>query len=145
MNIATELKELELQMKIDPEQLTLSLECFIRSQINKLERDGIILGLSGGIDSAVVAVLCQRAIGSEKILALIMPDKDSNQEHMKDALNYAKALNIETKYIDLSPHLKKLGVYQLFILTKFPLIRRTRITLTKWAYGFYQKKTGETP
>jgi NAD+ synthase len=145
VNLDTRLKELEFQLKIDPKQLTTSLEDFIRRHVNKLERDGVILGLSGGIDSAVVAALCQKAVGSEKILGLIMPDKDSKQEHMKDALNYAKELNIPTKYIDLSPHLKKLGVYQLFVLNKIPFTRKRRGILTKWAYGFYQKKTGETP
>lgn len=132
-------------MKIEPETLCLSLEDFIRKHVNKLEREGAILGLSGGIDSAVVATLCQRAISSEKILALVMPDRDSKQEHVRDALDFAKELNIETKLIDLSAYLKKLGAYDLFILHKIPLTGKPRGNLTKWAYNFYWRSTGETP
>ncbi len=146
MNLDAKLKELESQMKIDLEQLTLSLEDFILTKVNKLEREGVILGLSGGLDSAVVAALCKRAVGSEKVLALIMPDKDSKREHVNDALDYAKELNIATKFIDLKPYLKKLGVYQLFMLNKIPFIgKNTRANLTKWAYDFYRKQTGDTP
>jgi len=53
-------------MKINPEKVALSLENFIREYTEKLEREGAILGLSGGIDSAVIAVLCVRALDPKK-------------------------------------------------------------------------------
>jgi len=65
------IKYLYSLMKIDRPQIASSLENFIREYMEKLERDGIILGLSGGIDSAVVAALCKEAVGSDKVLALI--------------------------------------------------------------------------
>jgi NAD+ synthase len=129
-------------MKNDFTGLLLSIRNYVSLNSAK---GGVVLGLSGGIDSAVVAALCQRALGSEKTLALIMPDKDSKEDHMKDALNYARELNIRTVHIDMSPYLKKLGVYQLFVLNKIPLIGKIKGILTKWAYDFYKKKTGETP
>lgn len=67
------IKELNSQMKIDQGKLSLSFENFIREYMVELERDGVILELSGGIDSAVVASLCKKAVGSEKVLDLIMP------------------------------------------------------------------------
>src|SRR4030042_6997719 len=104
MNDKTELKNLKSQMKIDPEKLSHSLENFTKEYMEKLEREGVILGLSGGIDSAVVAALCKRAVGSEKTLALIMPEKDSKKEHIKDASNFAKELSIRTRLFDLTPY-----------------------------------------
>lgn len=77
----------------------------------KLEREGVILGLSGGIDSAVVASLCKRAVGSEKVLALIMPEKDTKKENVNDAINFAKELNIEARLVDISSYLNKFNVY----------------------------------
>jgi len=112
------LKKLKAKMKIEPEKISLSLENFIREYTEKLEREGVILGLSGGIDSAVIAVLCVRALGPKKILALVMPEKDSKKEHTEDALNFARELNIETKLIDITSYLEELGVYKLFPLDK---------------------------
>jgi len=144
MSFASKIDSLKSQMTIEPERLSLSLERFIREHVGKLEREGAILGLSGGVDSAVVATLCKRAIGAENTLALIMPDKDSKKEHIRDALSFAQQLNIRTKLIDLSPYLKRLGTYDLFTLNKLPLPPKLRGILTKRAYQFYHRKTGES-
>ena len=130
---------------MNPSQVALSLENFIREHVDKLERDGVILGLSGGIDSAVVAELCKRAVGPERTLALLMPEKDSEDEHIKDALNFAKELGIEAKLINLTPYLKKLGVYRLAPLSRIPFSHKLRGSLIKRAYHFYERKTGENP
>ncbi|MDO9555830.1 MAG: NAD(+) synthase [Atribacterota bacterium] len=105
------LEKLKAEMKIEPEKISLSLENFIREYTEKLEREGVILGLSGGIDSAVIAALCVRALGPKKTFALIMPEKDSKKEHTKDALNFAQELGIEAKLVDITPYLEELGVY----------------------------------
>ena len=145
MNDKSELKNLKFQMKIDSEKLSHSLVNFIREYMEKLEREGVILGLSGGIDSAVVAALCKRAVGSEKTLALIMPEKDSKEEHVKDALNFAKELGIEARLIDTTPYLKELEVYKLAPLSRIPILNRLRGPLIKRAYHYYERKTEETP
>ncbi len=139
------LEDLRLQMKIKPEEVSLSLENFIREYVDKLERSGVILGLSGGIDSAVLATLCKRAVGPERTLALIMPEKDSEDEHIKDALNFAKELGIEAKLINLTPYLKKLGVYRLAPLSRIPFSHKLRGSLIRRAYNFYERKTGDNP
>jgi len=145
MDYETELENLKFQMKIEPEKLSHSLENFIKEYMEKLEREGVILGLSGGIDSAVVAALCKRAVGSERTLALIMPEKDSKEEHVKDALNFAKELGIEARLIDITPYLKELEVYKLAPLSRIPILNRLRGTLIKKAYHYYERKTGESP
>jgi NAD+ synthase len=139
------LEKLKSEMKIEPEKLSLSLENFIREYAEKLEREGVILGLSGGLDSAVVAALCKRALGPKKILALIMPEKDSKKEHIKDALNFAQELGIEAKLVDITSYLKELGVYKLFPLDKLFSWGKLKGVLVKKAYRFYERKTGKLP
>jgi len=139
------LEKLKAEMKINPEKLALSLENFIREYTEKLEREGVILGLSGGIDSAVIAVLCVRALGPKKTFALIMPEKDSKKEHTRDALNFARELNIEAKLVDITPYLEKLGVYELFPLDKLLSLGKLKGALVRKAYHFYERKTGKLP
>ena len=132
-------------MKIEPEKVALSLGNFIREYTDKLERGGVILGLSGGIDSAVIAALCVRALGPKKTLALIMPEKDSKKEHTQDALNFARELNIKAKLIDITPYLEDLGVYKLFPLDKILSLGKLKGALIRKAYHFYERKTGKLP
>jgi len=145
MNDSNKLVKLKSKIKIYPEKLSFYLENFIKEYMEKLEREKVILGLSGGIDSAVVAALCKRAVGSGKTLALIMPDKDSKKEHIRDALNFAKTLNIKTKLIDISPYLKKLRIYKLFPLNELPFLGKLKGYLVKKACNFYKRKEGEPP
>lgn len=137
------LEKLKAEMKIDTEKVALSLENFIGEYTKKLEREGAILGLSGGIDSAVIAALCVRVLGLKKTLVLIMPEKDSKKEHIQDALNFARELNIEAKLVDITPYLKELGVYKLFPLDKLLSLGKLKGTLVKKAYHFYERKTGK--
>jgi len=139
------LEKLKLEMKINPERTALSLENFIREYTEKLEREGVVLGLSGGIDSAVIAALCVRALGPKKTFALIMPEKDSKKEHTKHALNFAQGLGIEAKLVDITPYLEEIGVYKLFPLDKLLSWGKLKGVLVKKAYRFYERKTGKLP
>jgi NAD+ synthase len=145
INAGTDISDLRATMKTDCQGLTLSSEEFIRTSSEKLQREGVILGLSGGVDSALVASLCVRAVGSKKVLALIMPEKDSEPRHISDARQVAEKLGIEAKVIDITPYLKKFGTYKLFPFRGIPLPRGVRGALTRRAYKYYEKKTGETP
>jgi len=132
-------------MEMNPEQVALSLENFIREHVDKLERDGVILGLSGGIDSAVVAELCKRAVGPERTLALLMPEKDSEKEHIQDALDFGKELGIETRLINITPYLKKLGIYKFSPFSAIPFSRKLRGLLIRKLIHYYEGRTGEHP
>jgi NAD+ synthase len=70
--------------------------------------------LSGGVDSAVVAKLCVRAIGPEKVLALYIAHKYGAAKHREDAKRIANLLGIKLEVIDLEPLLEGLGVYNRF-------------------------------
>lgn len=68
---------------------------------NRLSR--AVLGLSGGIDSALVAVLAQRALGAENVLGVLLPSRYTSQQSVDDALQLAQNLGIETKTIQIDP------------------------------------------
>jgi NAD+ synthase len=100
-------------MKENLEEISLKIEKFIREQVKRFRKSGVILGLSGGLDSSVVAFLAVRALGKDKVFGLIMPDRESSRENIEDAKLVAKILKIKTKEIDITPILEKIGVYKL--------------------------------
>ncbi|MFX1298226.1 MAG: NAD+ synthase [Promethearchaeota archaeon] len=74
---------------------------FIKSLMKNSEAEGIVVGLSGGIDSATTAALCVRAIGNDHVLALILPCH-SNEADKVDGLSIAEHLGIQYKLVDLT-------------------------------------------
>jgi len=74
---------------------------WIKRQVKETKAKGIVMGLSGGIDSSVVACLAKEAVGKDKLLALILPCH-SQKEDLRDAKLVAKKLGIKTKFVDLS-------------------------------------------
>ncbi len=76
---------------------------FIRNYLSNAERDRLVVGLSGGVDSAVSTALAVEAIGSSNVTALIMPYETSNSESVADASELAKQLGIDYQIIDITP------------------------------------------
>ncbi|MEW5760547.1 MAG: NAD(+) synthase, partial [Candidatus Thermoplasmatota archaeon] len=92
---------LELRFNSESKRI---IEEFIISRVEKAKANGVVLGLSGGVDSSLVAKLCASALGNKNVLALIMPF--SNDEDIKDAIEYAKKLGIRYKIISIDEILK---------------------------------------
>jgi NAD+ synthase len=61
-------------LRIDPEQVTAEIVAFLETNVvQRMRKRGVVLGLSGGVDSSVCAALCARALGPERVLGLLMP------------------------------------------------------------------------
>jgi NAD+ synthase len=83
---------------------------FIKEYVDNAGAKGIVLGLSGGIDSATIAALSSLAIGGENVLALMMPEKENfNQQDIDDAKTVATKFNIQTQICDMTNALS--GIY----------------------------------
>jgi NAD+ synthase len=100
-------------LNIDPHKETDRISNLITKTILiNMHKKGAVIGLSGGIDSALSAALCVRALGPEKVLGVILPEKDSNKLSEEYALMLADRLNIHTEKIDITPMLEEFGVYK---------------------------------
>lgn len=85
----------------------------IRAQVlGTLRRRGVVVGLSGGVDSAVVAALCVRALGRDKVLALFMPERDSSEDALRLGRLVANTLGVESLVEDITAALHGVGCYQ---------------------------------
>lgn len=91
--------------------------------INKSQKSGAIIGLSGGIDSTVTLGLCEKALGNQKILGLTMFEKESDPEN-EDLINeISQKYDIKIENIDITPILESFGVYsnrENIVKEKFP-------------------------
>ena len=90
-------------MKINPVFVEKLVTRFIEEEFSKLNFKKGILGLSGGLDSSVCAVLAARALGPKNMIGLIMPYKKIFSKDVKDAEDFAFHLEISFRVIDISP------------------------------------------
>lgn len=84
----------------------------IRDAVRRLKRRGVVLGLSGGIDSSVSAALCARALGADRVFALLMPERDSADESTRLGSEMAQVLGIAHTVEDITTLLEAAGCYQ---------------------------------
>src|SRR5437667_7217515 len=91
----------ELVPRFKEEQVFI-IEAFLVHCLRESGRKGVVLGLSGGVDSALVAKLCADALGPQRVLAVAMPDGRGGKD-LKDAKKFAKLLGIDLRIIGISP------------------------------------------
>ena len=91
-----------------------SLISFIREKIEEYNYRGAVVGVSGGVDSAVVLSLCVQALGKDRVFALILPERDSSKDSLKDAVDLCETLGVEYRKRSITPILRKIGAYRLF-------------------------------
>lgn len=88
------------------------IEKAIREQVlGTLRRRGAVIGMSGGIDSSVVATLCTRALGPDRVVGLLMPERDSSGDALRLGRMVAEHLGIRSVVENIAPALEGLGCY----------------------------------
>ncbi len=100
-------------LRLDAAAATEQITAAIREQVlRRLRKRGVVLGLSGGIDSSVTAALCARALGREKVFAVLMPEKDSDPESLRLGRLVTDTLGIASAIEDIAPILAAAGCYR---------------------------------
>jgi len=100
-------------LKLNPSAEVNRITETLREQVlGQLHRRGAVVGISGGIDSSVVAALCVRAFGKEKVLGLFMPEHHSSDDALMLGRMLTDHFRIEAVVENIAPALESLGCYQ---------------------------------
>jgi NAD+ synthase len=100
---------LELDLEAKAKELCGTLE---EAVLHKLKRRGVVVAISGGIDSACVAAMSVRALGPKRVFGLMLPEKDSKDESEDYAVKLAKKLGIDYEVVNIAPILEAAGCYR---------------------------------
>ncbi|MDQ7005757.1 MAG: NAD(+) synthase [Acidobacteriota bacterium] len=100
-------------IRIDPAAESERLAEVLRRQVRRdLRRQGGVVGVSGGVDSAVVLCLAVKALGPERVVGIMMPDRHSSPESVDLARELGDKLGVELLMEDVTPGLEGLGCYR---------------------------------
>ncbi len=100
-------------LNIDPVSTVQQICHTLVAQVHDvMRRRGVVVGVSGGVDSAVVASLCARAFGPSKVLALLMPERDSSSDSLRLGRLVAERLEVPTLVEDVTGALAGFGCYE---------------------------------
>lgn len=100
-------------LKLDPEREVSRIAARLRHLLSReLKRRGLVVGLSGGIDSSVTAALAVQAFGKEKVFGLLMPERHSSPDTLELSRSVADALGIERGVEDITGILESVGFYR---------------------------------
>ena len=101
------------RLQIGTELETKRIAAALRDQLGSiLGRRGLVVAMSGGIDSSVCAGLAVQAVGPKRVFGLMLPERDSDPASLDLARGWAKLLGIEHAVEDIAPTLEACGCYQ---------------------------------
>lgn len=99
-------------LKLDPEAEVEKISRAIRELLQRTRRRGLVVGLSGGIDSSVSCALSVRALGKERVFGLFMPEQDTSDDALVLGRKLAETYGIEARVETLGPALAAIGCYE---------------------------------
>src|SRR4030043_972488 len=104
--------DIKKEMLKNSGELKEQLSGFIHRTVRDLFRkDGIIIGVSGGIDSAVIAALAVEALGPDRVFGLILPEKESSPSSRERGTDLCRELKIRYEEVPITPMLESFGIY----------------------------------
>ena len=109
------------ELNRDIENLALNIRGFIKNQIAGFKKKGVVLGVSGGIDSAVALTLCVQELGKENVYGILLPEKESAPSSKTLGAEICESLGVEYEEVPISPILESLNIYE----KKEQIIKRT--------------------
>ncbi len=100
-------------LAIDPAAEVERIVAWMRAALAQtLHRRGLVVAISGGVDSSVCAALAVRAVGASRVYALILPERDSSGRSARDAGELAAHLGVRVQTQDIAPALESIGCYR---------------------------------
>ncbi len=90
------------ELDVQPELVTELLVSFLREEVGAAGMSRVVVGLSGGVDSAVTAALCAHAFAPEGVLCVLMPYRTSNPDSETHGRLVARSLGVESRTVDIS-------------------------------------------
>jgi len=84
----------------------------IRNALRSFRKQGMVVALSGGIDSSVTAALCVKAVGAARVFGIHMPDKDSSEETLSLSRSISDHFAFDSVHEDITPQLEAAGCYK---------------------------------
>jgi NAD+ synthase len=93
-------------MGIDPAKETRRIAAFIQQIVTGASAGGVVVGLSGGVDSSVVGALCVRALGKQRVLGLLMPSEHTPKQDVEDAEELAKSWQVKSSTVPISTFMR---------------------------------------
>jgi NAD+ synthase len=82
------------------------LVLFLKNEVSKTKIKKVVIGLSGGLDSAVVALLCLKAFGKNNLLSVLMPTSNSSKDSLTDAKELCRVFDINYEIVNITPFLE---------------------------------------
>jgi len=98
-------------LRVNAEQVTEEIGAFVEATIGRMRKRGVVLGLSGGVDSTLCAALCARALGPDRVLGLLMPERESSDETLELGRLAGESAGIATIVEDITGVLDAAGCY----------------------------------
>jgi len=94
------------------EELKEKLTVFIKETVShQFRKEGIVIGVSGGVDSAVVSALSVAALGPDRVFGLVLPEKESSPSSRELGIDLCKALKIRYAEVPITPMLESFNIY----------------------------------
>ena len=94
---------MKFDLSIDTEETRTILELFVKSYIEHSGSKSVVLGLSGGVDSALACVICQRALGKKHVHCLFLPDESTPKKDKEDLKIFIKQFDVDCETKDITP------------------------------------------
>ena len=91
-----------IDLTINSKEAVKVITDFIKTYVENSRCKGVVIGLSGGIDSAVTALLCKKALGIDKTTCLFLPDKDTPESDIRDQKTFVETFNLKCETRDIT-------------------------------------------
>ncbi len=123
---------MHIDLSIDPKEISIIIKDFIKTYVENSGVKGVVIGLSGGVDSAVTAILCKESLGKKNVCCIFLPDESTPDKDCKHIDLIVKNFNLFCEKKDISDVVKAIAKNSIIKPDKYALANikaRTRMIL----------------